>query len=835
MTRAAPARGPDRREVLARVDLAVAADRFLGAASGAGSRRRWPCPAPGHPAADRRPSIGVFRGGDGVQRWKCRTCGEHGTAIDLVMATQQRAFPEALRLLDDLADEMQAGDGAAEQPAPPARPRVSRDVLLSSFDLPQLADELVRGGRGRGRSRTWPCPSPQHGPQTGRTPPVSIRTANGTQRWKCFSCGAGGTAIDLVMAVQGIDTSQAFAYLTDRLGAAPTSGPRPIPPAPAPAPTADSRAAVARYVERCESLLWDSVGMPGRAFLARRGLEEPVLRANRVGYDPGPALLSRPSGLPRRGPAIVMPVVGGWDTPIYLQARYLAPAEERRYDNVAERLAGASPRVAFIRPPGPEVDPDVVLVCEGQLDALSAAQAGYAAAAVLSAGLPDEHVAHALLDRYPSRRLVLAFDDDDAGRTATANLADLLAAGRAVPGRITAVTPDHGDLNEWLRLTRREFAFQLRRHVAELAAPVIPPESLAPSSPDQARYSMPASGDYHVQVWHAQPGTADDRPLTLAHTFAIPAALLAEDAERARAAGQPADLPVVAAQLAADLGGTDEPERYVQPYRSLASGYHDTGVRPVALGDVFLVTAPDADATTLAWAEDGMREVDAATALTASQPEPSEAALPDAGYQVDILKPVAPDVLRHAHTLTLSATVVGSYLAELRETPGEQLDPAEAAAALAWELGVWDPDERLEPLATMAQEFLTASGPITPGDVVLVTDPAGARAALQHLPDRQWQRLPEPPAVQSALQPDTPALLVTGPDGSASALPSDTVAFRELAEPPPFGPPGHDPDTPQIEWGPEGPTMPLDARAEVIAGQYELYAAGPGLDLGPDL
>ncbi len=45
-------------------------------------------------------------------------------------------------------------------------------------------------------------------------------------------------------------------------------------------------------------------------WLAERGLGEEVLRANRVGADPGPAALDRPRGLPRGGPAVVLPVLG---------------------------------------------------------------------------------------------------------------------------------------------------------------------------------------------------------------------------------------------------------------------------------------------------------------------------------------------------------------------------------------------------------------------------------------------------------------------------------------------------------------------------------------------
>ena len=86
-----------------------------------------------------------------------------------------------------------------------------RDQILEATDLAKLADELLGPRRGRGPSATWPCPSPHHGPQTGRTPPVSIFTSDrGHQRWHCHACGAGGTAIDLLLETTGVPVRQAL-------------------------------------------------------------------------------------------------------------------------------------------------------------------------------------------------------------------------------------------------------------------------------------------------------------------------------------------------------------------------------------------------------------------------------------------------------------------------------------------------------------------------------------------------------------------------------------------------------------------------------------------------
>jgi hypothetical protein len=104
-----------------------------------------------------------------------------------------------------------------------------RDAIIAAVDLRALADELSGPGAGGRRSSSWRCPNPQH-VQTGRTPPVTIFTSRrGEPRWRCHACGAGGTAIDLVMACRGLDIGEALAFLARRVGqpVAPPSWSRP--------------------------------------------------------------------------------------------------------------------------------------------------------------------------------------------------------------------------------------------------------------------------------------------------------------------------------------------------------------------------------------------------------------------------------------------------------------------------------------------------------------------------------------------------------------------------------------------------------------------------------
>ncbi|MDQ1537049.1 MAG: primase, partial [Actinomycetota bacterium] len=206
-----------------------------------------------------------------------------------------------------------------------------RNEVLERTDLRELADQLAGPHKGRGAGATWPCPDPGHGNQTGRTPPVSIfRTAYGDERWRCHSCGAGGTAIDLVMTTQAVRFPEALELLAQRAGVA--AAERPMPrlrsahiERPESMPPARPNPEVERFVAAAEAHLWSEQGRPMQRWLAGRGLGEDVLRANRVGADPGPAGLERARGLPRGGAAIVLPVLDADGLATYLQARYLHP------------------------------------------------------------------------------------------------------------------------------------------------------------------------------------------------------------------------------------------------------------------------------------------------------------------------------------------------------------------------------------------------------------------------------------------------------------------------------------------------------------------------------
>jgi DNA primase len=118
----APQIGFNRDAIVAAVDLASLADELLGAHSGTEQAPSWPCPNPEHPQTGRTPPVTVFAARNGEQRWHCHGCGNHGTALDLVM--QVRGV-DVRAALEDLAQRsgLPANELTGASPAGRRRPR----------------------------------------------------------------------------------------------------------------------------------------------------------------------------------------------------------------------------------------------------------------------------------------------------------------------------------------------------------------------------------------------------------------------------------------------------------------------------------------------------------------------------------------------------------------------------------------------------------------------------------------------------------------------------------------------------------------------------------------
>ncbi len=313
-----------------------------------------------------------------------------------------------------------------------------RDAL-DRVDLAELLTELSGPPVGSGRSQRWHCCHRDH---PDEHPSVTVSTdRGGVQRWRCWSGGHGGTAVDALIAAHGVDVREAMAILERRVGLVSAPMSRPI--------TGRSREPVGQplsaeacsFVDECAARLWSPAGEPARDWLHRRGLSDQVLVVNRVGFDPGAEVLDRAVGLPRvRG--VTYPSFDAAGQLVYVQSRALDAGASSKYVNPT-RVHGRAPMVSFPLVDRPLDGP--LVVTEGVPDGLIAVTAGFRSASVLSAAVVSRTIADAIVERADGEEVVVAFDNDQAGRTGEQLLVSHLR-GR-VPLRIMRL-PDGCDLTD---------------------------------------------------------------------------------------------------------------------------------------------------------------------------------------------------------------------------------------------------------------------------------------------------------------------------------------------------------------------------------------------------
>ncbi len=323
---------------------------------------------------------------------------------------------------------------------------IDRDELLARTDLVQVLDALTTG-RGDGHRRTWNCPATDH-PDVH--PSVTVHTDRpGVQRWRCWSGGHGGTAIDAVLAAHHVDVGEAIRWLDEHYA---HLEPLRRDPPPVTRPIGQPAPEVVEYVERCAKLLWSGSGVPIREWLNARGYPDDVLAASKVGADPGRRYLPRPKGFPGGWPAAVYPALDPDGAITYFQARYLDPPDGRgKYDNPSGRWA-RNPRLAWTRPAMPnEQRSRSLLVTEGIADAIAAARLGQRAVGVLGTSAFDRCAARQIAGFVGpgTQRIVVCFDGDTAGQGGAGRVADeLVAVGLR---RVEVLTPPEAmDVTDWL-------------------------------------------------------------------------------------------------------------------------------------------------------------------------------------------------------------------------------------------------------------------------------------------------------------------------------------------------------------------------------------------------
>ncbi len=292
------------------------------------------------------------------------------------------------------------------------------------------------------------------------------------QTWYCFGCERHGDVFTFTELIEKTDKRGALQMLAERAGVELKKL------SPEQKDRSDLRrrllAMLKLAAQYYEYVLWSTpAGEPGRRLLTDREVGEETARRFQLGYAPAGRGFAeylrakkrsladaQEAGLMRRDGSdffsqrLVIPIRDERGQPLAFTARTVRTDEQRKYINSPETPAYVKGRVIF----GLDLARDEItrrghaVLMEGQFDVITAHQFGLQNA-VASSGtaLTDDQVR--LLKRFTDE-LLLVFDSDRAGRSATFKAVEL-AAAHQMRTRVATVTGAK-DPDEFLRAAGTE-------------------------------------------------------------------------------------------------------------------------------------------------------------------------------------------------------------------------------------------------------------------------------------------------------------------------------------------------------------------------------------------
>ncbi len=330
----------------------------------------------------------------------------------------------------------------------------------------------------QGRGKRFFCPACQ--PASGKTPDLDVFDLG----FKCYKCGKTGDVIDLAVLAGGMSKADAIEFLEKMSGikrpAGSGKGPglssdRPKIARPVrsytvgihdkagkqadPAPTAPSDLYDAFLKTVCQPIL----ATLGAEYLASRGIDASTADKCGVRFCPdltGLWTLADRTTIKAAGlsalyvfqkaglPILVFPYIRA-GRPVFIKTRCLLTKDEADSRGIT-RFLNTAGRVPCLWNHDAIEGADRVLICEGEIDALTAIQAGE-----IGVGLPGwSHWKDAWIGDFKGKDVVLVMDADDAGRKGTRDIASrFIRAGHPAPRQLIL---DQGkDLNEFYQLAKR--------------------------------------------------------------------------------------------------------------------------------------------------------------------------------------------------------------------------------------------------------------------------------------------------------------------------------------------------------------------------------------------
>ena len=352
--------------------------------------------------------------------------------------------------------------------------RISLEEFKARLPIAEIVGRYVRLIR-RGREFSGLCPFHQE-----KSPSFTISEEKGF--YHCFGCNQHGNAVDFIMAIEGLDFSQAIQRLSDLTGL----------PTPMRAGKKSTQADKTLYQANEAAARWFQNSLRGqqggeaRAYIERRGLDEDIIQRFGLGYAPSGrhslrnALMaegfSEPhlvrAGLlitPEDGDGcydrfrhrLMFPILDSRGRPVGFGGRALGEARAK-YLNTPETelfhkgdlLYGLSLARTAARQRG------TVVVAEGYMDVIALARAGFEhAVAPLGTAVTEAQLT--LLWQMVDEPII-CLDGDEAGLRAGHRLIER-ALPMLKPGKSLrfALLPDGNDPDDMLKQGGRDKLAQL--------------------------------------------------------------------------------------------------------------------------------------------------------------------------------------------------------------------------------------------------------------------------------------------------------------------------------------------------------------------------------------
>jgi DNA primase len=314
------------------------------------------------------------------------------------------------------------------------------EEILRRTDIVQLVGRRVKLTR-KGQS-FWGC-CPFHGEKS-----ASFKVENARRTYKCFGCGKGGDAFKWLMETEGLSFPEAVERLAGEAG---VELPKWSPDDEAREEKKKSLYDVIAWAAAFfEQQLYEPGGRAAREYLNGRVLDEATAKKFHLGYAPatGNALIAHltaknvtmddmiAAGLARPGDErhgvrdfffnrLMFPICDGRGRVVAFGGRGLAADAKPKYINTGETEFFSKGHLLYnlhlARPAA--IKAQSVIVCEGYMDVIALAKAGFeAAVAPLGTALTEDQLQ--LLWKVAPEP-ICSFDGDAAGKKAALRAAHL--------------------------------------------------------------------------------------------------------------------------------------------------------------------------------------------------------------------------------------------------------------------------------------------------------------------------------------------------------------------------------------------------------------------------